>query len=495
MIAEHLPILQVVVPLTAAPLCVALRRPAGAWALATLATWASLAIALALLVETLEHGRISYMLGGWAAPWGIEYLVEPVNAYVLVIVTALGSVIMPYALQSVRREVEDERIYLFYTMYLLALAGLLGIAITGDAFNLFVFLEISSLSSYALISLGRQPKALMAAYRYLILGTIGATFVLIGVGLLYMVTGTLNMVDLAQRLPATPNHVTVQAAFAFLTVGISLKLALFPLHLWLPDAYAYAPSMVSAFLAGTATKVAVYVLYRFVFTVFGPAYSFGSLHFAEVILALAVAAMFVASTIAIFQNDIKRMLAYSSVAQIGYIVLGLSFGTAMGLTASILHLFNHALIKGALFLALGCVFYRIGSVHLADMRGIARHMPVTMAAFAVGGLSLIGIPLTAGFMSKWWLMLAAFDRGWWPVAILVVLSSLLAVIYVWRVVEAAYFQTPERTAGRAAPREAPASLLVPTWLLVFANLYFGLETTGSVGVSRAAAEALIGAWQ
>jgi len=492
-IEAHLPALQVVVPLVAAPLCVLLRDHRAAWALTVLISWLAFAIATALLMKVLDTGPITYALGNWIAPWGIEYRLDPLNAFVLVIVAALGAIVATYARVSVVAEIAKERIYLFYCMYLLALTGLLGIVITGDAFNIFVFLEISSLSSYVLISLGRDRRAMTAAYQYLIMGTIGATFILIGIGLLYMMTGTLNMADLARRLPPVADSRTVLAAFGFITVGASLKLALFPLHQWLPNAYAYAPSSVSAFLAGTATKVSIYVLLRFIFTVFGASIAFKALPLGWMLLALAILAMFIASTVAIFQQDIKRMLAYSSIAQIGYIILGISFASATGLTAGILHIFNHALMKGGLFLALGCVFLRLGSVKLDDMKGIGRTMPVTMAGFVVGGISLIGLPPTAGFISKWYLVLAALEKGWWPVAVLIVLSSLLAVIYVWRVIEVAYFEPPPKHAQGDEVREAPLSMLVPLWTLIGANLYFGIETSASVGVAKQAASFLLGA--
>ena len=227
-----------------------------------------------------------------------------------------------------------------------------------------------------------------------------------------------------------------------MTVGIGIKLALFPLHIWLPNAYAYAPSVSSAFLAATATKVSIYVLIRVFYTIFGPAFSFETLPLDWVLLPLAIIAMFVGSTIAIFQVDIKRMLAYSSVAQIGYMIVGVSLVSVLGMTGGLLHLFNHALMKGVLFLAMGCVFYRIGSVALGDLDGLGRRMPWTMAAFVIGGLSLIGIPLTAGFVSKLYLILAAWDKDWWWLAGLIVLSSLLAIIYVWRIIEVAYLRDP-----------------------------------------------------
>ena len=490
MIAQHLPALQIVLPLVAAPICLLLRRGDLAWGLALVVSWVALAIAIMLLNAVLTGGVISYEFGNWAPPWGIEYRIDAANAFVLLIVSGISAVLLPYARASVASEIEESKHCLFYTAYLLCLTGLLGVAITGDAFNLFVFLEITSLATYVLVAMGagRDRRALTAAFTYLVMGTIGATFFVIGVGLLYMVTGTLNMNDLAVRIADLGENRTVSVAFAFLVVGLGLKLALFPLHLWLPNAYAYAPSVVTVFIAATSTKVAVYALLRFLFTIFGLEFSVEALTLTYVFLPLAIAGMFAASTVAIFQVDMKRMLAYSSVAQLGYMVLGVSFANVTGLTATILHLFNHALIKGGLFMALGCVVYRCGSASIDDMRGLGQQMPLTMAAFVIGGLSLIGIPLTVGFISKWYLILGAIEAGWWPVAILIVATSLLAVLYIWRVVEVAYFQpAPE---GRVVT-EAPRSMLIPMWVLIAANIYFGIDASLTTSVAGTAARALI----
>ncbi|MEK9723121.1 MAG: monovalent cation/H+ antiporter subunit D family protein [Rhodospirillaceae bacterium] len=491
MIAQHLPVLQIVLPLMAAPICVLIRHPKVVWIWATLVSWLCLPISILLLVQVVESGAIVYELGGWAAPWGIEYRIDMLNAFVLVIVAAVGAVVMPYARRTVAAEIPVSRVYLFYTMLLLCETGLLGITITGDAFNLFVFMEVSSLSSYVLISFGKDRRALTAAYRYLIMGTIGATFYILGVGLMYNATGSLNIHDLSQLIPKLAGSRTVEAALAFLTVGLGLKLALFPLHMWLPNAYTYAPSAVTVFLAATATKVAVYALIRVAYTIFGSVDILNFVPVRDMLMVMALLAMFIGSLVAIYQLNIKRMLAYSSVAQIGYMVLGLSFDTVTGVAAGIIHLFNHAMMKGGLFMVMGAVALQVGSVRLSGMAGLGRKMPLTMAAFVAGGLSLIGVPLTVGFVSKWYLIQAALEKGAWPMAVLIVLSSLLAVIYVWRVVEVIYFRPPNEKTEDAT--EAPLELLIPIWVLIGASVYFGIDATTTLDVAIAAAKALLGA--
>lgn len=489
----HLPVLPVLIPLFAALISAFFRRGTTAWGAALIATWGSAAVSWWLLAKVLEAGQpISYLMGGWAVPWGIEYRVDALNAFVLMLVTSLGAVLMPYARKSVASEIDSHAQAWFYTMYLLCLTGLLGITVTGDAFNVFVFLEISSLSTYVLIAMGRHRRAVLAAYQYLIVGTIGATFYVIGIGLLYLVTGSLNIADIASRLATAPPEFSrpVLAALSFLTVGVCLKLALFPLHVWLPNAYAYAPSVATVFLAGTATKVAVYLLIRLFFSVFGVAISFKTLPVANVLLVLSVAAMLLASLSAVFEDNAKRAFAYSSVAQIGYITLGIALANQSGLTGGIVHLLNHAVMKAALFMALGAVAYRVGAARIGDLAGLGRQMPLTMAAFVVAGLGIIGVPGTAGFISKWYLALGALEKGYWPLVLVIVASSLIAVVYIGRIVEAAYFREPS---GRAAEaRDPPLSMLVPILLLGAATIGLGIDTRVSVEIAATAAKALLG---
>jgi multicomponent Na+:H+ antiporter subunit D len=485
---QHIPVFSVLIPLLAAPICLLLGRQKLCWIFSTLVSWVALYNAVLILDQVLASGAVRYFIGGWEPPWGIEIRIDTASALVLLIVTAISSIVMPYAGESIAKEVKPHLQPLYYTAHLLCLAGLCGILVTGDAFNLFVFLEISSLSTYTMVSLSSDRRCLTAAYQYLVMGTIGATFILIGVGLLYMKTGTLNMLDLANLIAEHGFSRTIKTGLAFILVGVSLKLALFPLHLWMPGAYTHAPSAVSAFLAATATKVAVYVMMRFIFTIFGKDYVFDEMGMDNILMVLAVVAIFNGSIMAIFQHNAKTLLAYSSVAQIGYIVLGISFSSAMGLTSSLLHVFNHALMKASLFMALGAIFYRIGSVKIDDFRGLGKQMPWTMAAFSLGGLSLIGVPLTAGFVSKWYLVSASLQQGNWIVAALILGGSLLALVYVGRVIEVAYFKPAD--SDKVEVKEAPVGFLIPMWVVTLANLYFGIDTRLPVISATSAAELL-----
>lgn len=487
----HLPVLAVVLPLFGALIAALLRHALAAFALALAASWILPFIAGAILWQVLASGPISYHLGGWEPPWGIEYRIDVLNGFVLLLISVVNAVIMPAARRAIDLEIEEDRQPRFYCVFLLCLTGLLGITVTGDAFNAFVFLEISSLSSYVLIALGPDRRALLAAYRYLIVGTIGATFYVIGVGLLYIVTGTLNMADLATRIgPAWADQSrAVIAALGFITVGISLKLALFPLHGWLPNAYTYAPWWITVFLSATATKVSVYLLVRFYFSVFDVAIDLDPLPIASIVIALSVAATFVASASAAVESNLKRMLAYSSVAQIGYITLGIGLQNQAGLTGGLVHIVNHALMKAALFLAVGAILLRVRTVRIADLAGIGRKMPWTMGAFSIAGFGLIGTPGTAGFVSKWYLVLGAIDKGWWTLGFLVVGSSLIALIYVGRVLEVAWLREPTPELSEAA--DPPISILLPLLLLAAATIYFGFDTNLTVGIAAKAGQALL----
>jgi multicomponent Na+:H+ antiporter subunit D len=490
-ISAQLPALLVVLPLFGALLAALVRRPMPAYLVTLVVSLVSPVMAWRILDEVLASGPISYVFGNWPAEIGIEYRIDTLNALLLALITSVAAIIAPFALRSVAAEIDEDRIAWFYSAYLLCFTGLLGIAITGDAFNAFVFLEISSLATYILVALGRDRRALLAAYQYLIVGTIGATFYVIGVGLLYNMTGTLNLALLTERLADVAMTRPVLAGLAFIIVGISLKLALFPLHVWLPNAYAYAPSFATVFLAAAATKVAIYLFVRYLYTVFGAGFVFDDLPVSPILILLSVAAMFGAAIVAVFQSDLKRMMAYSSVGQVGYITLGIALANFNGLTGGLVHILNHALIKSSLFMALGVMAFATGKRTIEDLAGIGHKMPLTMAAFVIAGLGLIGVPGTAGFISKWYLILGAIDAGLWWLAALIVASSLIAIVYVGRVVEAAFFQKP--AAALADVGDPPPSMLLPMWVMALLTIFVGLDADFTAGLAaRAAAELLAG---
>ena len=487
---EQLPILQIALPFIAAPVIVFIGQRQIAWILALAASALSFLVSIIIVQQVLDGSEISYQLGGWAPPLGIEYRIDAANAFVLFLISGISTVVLLYARKGLGYEVPEKSHTLFYALYLMCLTGLMGVVITGDAFNVFVFLEISSLSTYVLIAQGayRDKRALTASYNYLIMGTIGATFFVIGIGFLYMATGTLNMADIAERISEQRDNKTVQAAFAFIVIGMGLKAAIYPLHLWLPNAYSFAPTPVVAFLSGTATKMAIYVLLRFMFTVYQPEFLKAHWILETLIIPFAIIAMFAASISAFAQRDLKRMLAHSSVGQLGYMLLGIGFFSQTGLSATIVHLFNHGITKAAMFLGVGCFLSVAGGSSYGKLRGLGKKMPWTSAAMVICGLSLIGIPGTAGYVSKWLLVQAALEKEMWIFALLIVLSSVIALAYVWRMIEALYL-TPSFVEKDV--QEVSLSLLIPLWILTLATIYFGLFTDLTFGVSDSAASGLL----
>ncbi len=490
-IDQHLPALLVVVPMLVAPLVILLRPPGLAWAACTAASILVFAIAINVTQVVLSTGPLAYEMGSWPAPYGIALSIDALSALLLLVVTGASAITLAGGRQSFDSQIAADRQPYFFAAWLLALTGLVGIVITGDAFNIFVFMEISSLASYVLISGGPDRRALPSVFKYLMMGTIGATFYLIGIGLIYMMTGTLNLADMEVRIHEVADQRPILAAAGFVTIGLALKAAIFPLHVWLPNAYTYAPHVATAFLAACSTKVALYVLLRFDFFVFQGNLAGHAFQFAVFLMPLALLGIVVGSGVAMFEKNLKRLLAFSSVAQIGYMMLGASLVTIAGLSAGILHVFNHALAKGALFLAVASLAMAASGLRIDELGGIARRMPWTFAAFVIAGLSLIGIPGTAGFISKWYLISAAMELGTigLPLVAVILISSLMAVVYIWRIVETAYFGTPPAT---AETRRLSPALVAVAWLAALANLYFGVVPELPVTLSRVAAADLLG---
>ena len=468
----HLPVLIVLFPLLAAlvapltsRLSVRLTR-----ALTIVAPACSLAASVAALRVAVDRGPWHYHLGGWAPPWGIEYVVDPLGGIMAVLVSLLATLVAIYAGDYLRNSTAL-RAAVFDSLFLLLTTGLLGITLTGDLFNLYVFLEISSLSAYALLAAGGD-RAVVATFRYLLIGTIAASFYLLGLGYLYALTGTLNMADLASRLVEVPAGSALTVGIVLMVVGLAIKMAVFPLHGWMPDAYTYAPPPVTMFIAAVMSKVSAYALVRVLFFVLPPS---AAVETALAVLSwVAVGGVLAGSVLALAQTDVRRMLAYSSIGQMGYVVLGLSIGNLAALTGALLHVVGHAVAKGCLFGAVGSLPRDTEEARIAGFTGAANRAPLMMAAFTVAAFSLIGMPPTAGFFSKWYLLEGALAAGRWPFALVLLLSSLLSAVYFFRVIERIYFVEADESASPPPPSPDRSLRLVgPVLTLAAAVLLIG----------------------
>ncbi len=453
------------------------------------ASLGTLASAL-LLARVLDEGVQRYDLGGWAPPVGIEYVIDEVAAYVMLVVMSVSLLALIGTRRWAIREAKGRQ-GPFYGLALLLLAGLTGMVATGDLFNLFVFLEISSLAAYALVFIGGR-RSMIAGFRYLIIGTIGGAFYLLGVGFLYFATGTLNMAEAQELIPEAEATRAIQAGAAFIFVGLGLKMALVPMHTWLPDAYQHAPSSVNSLLAPVMTKVAAYAMLRIFLSVFPEGYLASVVPVADALVVLGLIGIVFGSVAAASQKDIRRMLAYSSVSQLAMIAVGIGLASPLGFVAALLHVVNHAAMKGALFLAAASVRLQTGLQQIQDLTAIGRRMPITMTAFTIGAVSMVGIPPTAGFFSKWYMVQAGVEQGQWAVAAVVLLSSLLTAVYLFKALERAYLRPAvaeshgehgEAHDEHAAPgvreevrnaSEAPVDMWAPLAALAAATILLGI---------------------
>jgi len=442
-----------------------------AWPVAFTTLVLVLVDALIQLATIVQGGPLRHTLGGWAAPIGIEYVVDGLGAFVVTVIAAVAVVVGMYARSAVRRENPDQEVA-FLGMLLTLLLGLTGMVLTGDLFNLYVFYEISSLAGYSLLAVGDR-KAPVAAFRYLILGTTGASFYLLGIGFLYTLTGSLNMADVARLVPALQGNPGLPVALALIIVGVGLKMALFPLHGWLADAYTHASSTSTAIVAPIMTKVSAFVLLRLLFFVFGVDLVANILPAGTIVAWLSAAGIVVMSLMSIAQRDVKRMLAYSSVAQLGYIGLGIGLANPWALTGAVLHILNHATMKCCLFLVTGSVAMQTRRTSVAEYAGLGRAMPWTFASFSLAALAMVGLPPTNGFFSKWYLLLGTIRAGSWPLVAIVAASSLLTAVYFFRLLESIY-TAPMPAGGDAPEGESGFFVLAPTIVLGVGVIVLGL---------------------
>lgn len=476
-ILRHLPALIIALPLVIAPL-LALAPTRDSWrSICWLSGYivSGLVFAGCLFIFSLvlKNGAVVYFMGDWPPPIGIEYKATRLNSFILLIISSVNFILFSFAFHNVEREIPRQRIPLFYACMMLCVSGLLGMVITNDIFNVYVFLEIASITSYAMVSLGKTRKALSASFNYLVIGTLGGTFFLFGVGLLFAATGTLNISDIAGAIANEGNSKVIAASAIFIITGLCIKASVFPFSLWLPRVYTYAPSYVSSLFAAISTKVPLYLLVRSVYEIYGAGFLFSQLHLDKVLLLLSAAGIIYGSVAACFQQDIRRAFAFSSIANIGYIVLGFSIANSEAITSSLTLFVAHAFAKGGLFVFAGIVAMHYGSTRLADFAGMGKTAPMLSAAFTILCLSLMGTPLTAGFLSKWYLVSGALSGGDFATIIAlpaIAIGTLCAVLYLFRVIEMIYFHSP-------AERKDKDEVIyngVPVYIYAVVLLYIGI---------------------
>ncbi len=473
---QQAPVFIVLLPLTAALFCMLVSRFSKK--LGSLMVLASIAgaffSALAVLGETLAAGKpVHYWMGGWAPPLGIEFVLDPLNSLLAVVITFVSILVFIYS-----RPFFENEDWLhtggYNTLFALLTVGMCGMVVTGDVFNLYVYLEVMSLAGYGLIALGGR-KSMIAAFRYLLLGTIGASLYLIGVAYLYAMTGTLNMADMAARVAPQLDSPLFAGAVACFVIGFGIKMALFPLHGWQPDSYTYAHPAAAPFIAGVMSKIPAYAIIRFLFYLFGTD-NYVVESALNLIGVLGAAGILLGSVMALAQYDLRRLLAYSSVAQIGYIAVGLALGNVYGFIGAVLHIISHAFMKSSLFLVAGGLQYRFGETNIYRLGGIGQKLKLSSLTLLLAAFSMIGLPPTAGFFSKWYLLVGSYESGQYVYIAVLVISSLLNAVYFTRILEQ-FMVTKEGRLEDKEPHkgacELPLAMLVP---IVVAGL--GVLTLG-----------------
>lgn len=444
-----LPVL-IALPILAAtlPLLLGLRWEGLSWWVAMTTSAIEVVLATVVFIHVTTGEALIHSLGGFPRPIGIELVADALSAFFVVLIAVTALAVIGFTRRG------GPRGRSFSSVYLLLVAGLMGVTLTGDLFNMFVFLEVTGIATYALVASRQQPSAALAAFKYLIIGTVGATLYLVGVGYLYAATGTLNMTDVAASLAGGGSadlgvlygDPLVATGFVFIFAGLAAKVAMFPLHSWQPDAYAEAPDAVSAFISALVSTVAAYAMVRIMFDVFTVSFFEVTPWAWRAIVVVGTVSIIVGSTLAVLQHRLKRMLAYSSVAQFGLVVaaIGIAAGPAhpeVALVGVVIHLLGHAVMKGGLFAGVGAIASATGARTLEEYAGLGQQHPVIGGSLAVLGLALVGVPPSIGFIGKWYIALGAIEAGVWTIAAVILLSTLLTLGYIVRILERVYFRT------------------------------------------------------
>ena len=398
----------------------------------SIATFCLAAISVYAVFLFKENGAIVYKVGGWIAPIGIAMVMDGLTVFMLVTINIVAFLISVYSIDYMNKYTEKS---IFYCLFLLMIAGMNGVIISGDMFNLYVFLEIAAIASYSLVAFGTEHEELEASFKYAVMGSLASTFILLGIAFLYSFTSTLNMADMAiQLLEKGPSRIVLLVSVLFL-MGFGLKSALVPFHAWLPDAHPSAPAPISAMLSGVLIKsLGVYALIRVFFSVLGT-----SQQILSIFMTLGTLSIIIGAVLALGQWDFKRLLAYSSVNQIGYVILGIGLGTPLGILGGLFHLLNHSVFKSLLFLNSGAVEYSTGTRDLQKMGGLREKMPVTANTSLIGSMSIAGVPPFNGFWSKLIIIVACVQAQHFMHAFWAVFASILTLAYFMKVQRYAFF--------------------------------------------------------
>ncbi|MFA5275280.1 MAG: proton-conducting transporter membrane subunit, partial [Candidatus Omnitrophota bacterium] len=390
--------------------------------IANCASFVLLLISLKVAQLTAIHKVIVYKIGGWNFPLGVLLVADGLSSFLLVVVNIVVFLVLIYSVGYMRHYTGRWK---FYTLFMLMLSGINGVIISGDLFNCYVFLELSSICAYILVAFGLEPEHLEASFKYAVMGAAASIFILLGIALLYGYTSTLNMSDMADALSAKPQGFLIGFISVLFLAGFGLKAALVPFHAWLPDAHSSAPTPVSAVLSGVFIKaLGVYAISRIFFNVIGVTDKI-----LQVLMLLGIISMAVGAFLAVSQNDMKRMLAYSSISQLGYIIFALGVGTPLALLGGIFHLFNHASAKSLLFLNAGSIEHATGRRELDGLGGLNSKLPLTSNTSLIGAMSISGIPPFAGFWSKLIIIIAAIQAGYIGFSAIAVLVSIVTLVY------------------------------------------------------------------
>ncbi len=446
----------------------------------------TLAMVMDVALQAFGGKIIVYQLAGRAAPFGINLAIDGLAALVGIAASGLSLLVIIYSITFIERETGIGK---YYTLILILTAGMMGVAFTGDIFNLYVFFEVMSIPSYALVAFYRSGKSIEASIKYIVIGTVGTTSILLGIAMVYGLAGSLNIADLAVRFStygAQLPMLAIVALILFIT-GFGIKIGMAPLHAWLPDAYQSAPSSISAILAGGTTIVGLGALLRISYLLFG------ALEVGRVFVALGIITMILGAFMALVQSDLKRLLAYSGISQMGYVLMAVGLGTlansTFGIEAGLFHMFNNVIYKSLLFLCAGAVVYRVGTSKLEDLGGLGREMPITAGVFLIGTLALAGIPPLNGFWSKLMIYRTGVETGFSILTVIAVIISALTLAYLLKAFSMVFLGTSPIDTSNV--KEVPGYIIFPMSVLAGLCLILGILPQIGIEITQPAQKILL----